>query len=88
MLGRRGHIPGARTMDLGPEAIALRGEMPDSKRKRRTSDRRKVTNIEPYEIEYFARKHSISREQARALIRRIGNDRDKLNAAASKLFRS
>jgi hypothetical protein len=62
--------------------------MPDGERKRKASDRRKVANSEPYEVEYFARKHNISREQARDLIRQIGNDRDKLNAAASKLFRS
>jgi hypothetical protein len=52
-----------------------------------SSRRRAIANTEPYEVEYFARKHDISREQARDLIRRIGNDRDKLNAAASKLFR-
>jgi hypothetical protein len=55
-------------------------------RKHKGSDRRKVANSEPYEVEYFARKHNISREQARELIRQIGNDREKLNAAASKLF--
>lgn len=55
--------------------------------KRAAPDRRKVANSEPYEVDYFARKHDISREQARELIRRIGNDRAKLNAAASKLFR-
>lgn len=60
--------------------------MPD-KRKRKASTRRKVVNSEPYEVEYFALKHDISREQALDLIRKIGNDRDKLNAAASKLFR-
>jgi hypothetical protein len=42
---------------------------------------------EPYDAGYLARKHSISLEQARELIRRIGNDRDKLNVAASRLFR-
>jgi len=62
--------------------------MPDGERKRKASDRRKVANSEPYEVEYFARKHNISREQARDLIRQIGNDRDKLNAAAAKLFRN
>ena len=55
--------------------------------KRGGPDRRTIANNQPYEIEYFARKHDISREQARDLIRKIGNDRDKLNAAASKLFR-
>jgi len=54
---------------------------------RGSPDSRTIANNQPYEIEYFARKHDISREQARDLIRRIGNDRDKLNAAASKLFR-
>jgi hypothetical protein len=61
--------------------------MPDRKRKRGAPDRRTIANSEPYEVDYFAQKHDISREQARELIRRIGNDRDKLNAAASKLFR-
>lgn len=52
-----------------------------------SADRRMTSNNQPYEVEYFARKHDISRQQARDLIRRIGNDRHKLNAAASKLFR-
>ena len=60
--------------------------MPD-KRQRKALDRRKAANNEPYEVEYFARKHNISREQALDLIRQIGNDREKLNAAASNLFR-
>jgi uncharacterized protein DUF3606 len=60
--------------------------MPD-KRQRKALDRRKAANSEPYEVEYFARKHNISREQALDLIRQIGNDREKLNAAASNLFR-
>lgn len=42
---------------------------------------------EPYDAGYLARKHCITIEQARELIRRIGNDRDKLNAAAARLFR-
>ncbi len=42
----------------------------------------------PYSASYLARKHDISVEQARELIRRIGNDRDKLNAAAAKLFKT
>ena len=59
----------------------------DRERKHTASDRRKVANSEPYDVEYFARKHNISQEQARDLIRQIGNDRDKLNAAAARLFR-
>jgi hypothetical protein len=38
-----------------------------------------------YEVNYFATKHGLTRQQARDLIKRIGNDRDKLNAAAEKL---
>ena len=61
--------------------------MADTRSKRGSPNRRKIANSEPYEVGYFAQKHDISRQQARELIRRIGNDRDKLNAAASKLFR-
>jgi hypothetical protein len=61
--------------------------MADTSSKRGNSGRRKIANNEPYEVGYFAAKHDISREQARDLIRQIGSDRDKLNAAASKLFR-
>jgi hypothetical protein len=42
---------------------------------------------EPYNVDYFARKHDISIEQARELTRRMGRDREKLNEAAAKLFR-
>jgi hypothetical protein len=59
--------------------------VPDNKRKRGAADRRKVAAREGYEVNYFANKHGITREQARNLIARIGNDRNKLNAAASKL---
>ena len=41
-----------------------------------------VAGGQGYELGYFARKHGISREQAKSLIQRIGNDRAKLNAAA------
>lgn len=40
-----------------------------------------------YEVTRFARKHGITRQQARELIRKIGNDRDKLNEAAVALKR-
>ena len=35
-------------------------------------------------MNYFARKHGISKQQAEDLIKRVGNDRDKLNAAANR----
>lgn len=38
-----------------------------------------------YTVNYFARKHHITRQQARGLIARIGKDRKKLNAAAEGL---
>lgn len=59
--------------------------MPDNKQIRSGADRRKVASQQGYEVSYFARKHSISRDQARDLIDRVGNDREKLNAAAAKL---
>lgn len=51
----------------------------------RRRDRSRVAGGQGYELGYFARKHGISRDQARDLIGRIGNDRAKLNAAAQKL---
>jgi hypothetical protein len=59
--------------------------MADNKSKRGGSDRRRVAGGEGYEVNYFARKHGIPRPEAAALIKRVGNDRAKLNAAADKL---
>jgi hypothetical protein len=50
-------------------------------------DRRQVAAGQSYEVNYFATKHGITRVQARELINRIGNDRQKLNAAAARLAR-
>ena len=61
--------------------------MADNKNKRGGPDRKRVAGGEGYEVYYFARKHGITAAQAREIIRRIGNDRDKLNAEASKLKR-
>lgn len=61
--------------------------MPDGKKKRSALHRRKAANAEPYQVDYFARKHNISPEQARELMRKVGHDREKLNEAAAKLFR-
>jgi hypothetical protein len=41
-----------------------------------------------YELRYFARKHGLTTAQAAQIIRRFGNDRAKLNAAAVQLRRS
>ena len=58
-----------------------------AKRKKRSSGIRRRTSDAPYNVDYFARKHDISLEQARELMRKIGRDRDKLNEAAARLFR-
>jgi hypothetical protein len=60
-------------------------QMPDDKSKRGGADRRQVAAGEGYEVGYFARKHKIPREEAEKLIKRVGNSRDKLNAAAEAL---
>lgn len=51
----------------------------------RNQDRNLVAGGQGYEVSYFARKHGITAQQARDLIKEIGNDRDKLNAAAARL---
>jgi hypothetical protein len=61
--------------------------MADNKSNRGGRDRSRVAAGQGYELGYFARKHGISRDQARSLIERVGNDRAKLNAAAEKLGR-
>lgn len=48
-------------------------------------DRSRVAGGQGYELGYFARKHGLSRSQAKSLIERVGNDRAKLNAAAEKM---
>jgi hypothetical protein len=59
--------------------------MADNRTNRGGRDRSRVAAGQGYELSYFARKHGISRDQAKQLIARIGNDRAKLNAAAEKL---
>ena len=51
-------------------------------------DRNGVAASQGYELRYFARKHGLTTAQAMDLIRRIGNDRPRLNEAAVKLRRS
>lgn len=59
--------------------------MADNKKKTGKADRAKVAGGEGYEVNYFANKHGITREQARKLIDKVGNNREKLNKAAEKL---
>lgn len=58
--------------------------MSDDKTKKGAADRRQVAAGEGYEVAYFARKHGLTRDDAQKLIDRVGNDREKLNAAAAK----
>lgn len=59
--------------------------MADDRSKRGDADRRRVAAGEGYEVRYFARKHGLSKEQAEGLIKKVGNDRARLNEAAEKL---
>jgi hypothetical protein len=59
--------------------------MADDKTKTGKPDRSRVAGGEGYEVDYFARKHGLTTEQARELTERIGNDRAALDAAVEKL---
>ncbi|TMJ35794.1 MAG: DUF3606 domain-containing protein [Alphaproteobacteria bacterium] len=59
--------------------------MADNKKVRGKADRSKVAKGEKYEVAYFARKHGITAAETRALIDKVGNDREKLNKAAEKM---
>lgn len=59
--------------------------MADDKTNRGEPDRSKVSGSEDYELDYLARQNGMSREQARELVRRVGNNRDKLDEAAKRM---
>jgi hypothetical protein len=59
--------------------------MPDDKSHIGEPDRSRVAGDQDYEVRYLAEKHGLSVEQARKLIDRFGNDREKLEAAARQL---
>lgn len=59
--------------------------MADNKQNVGEPDRSRVSGSEPYEVSYFAQKHGLSMDQARALIRQHGNDREELDRAAQAL---
>jgi hypothetical protein len=57
-------------------------DMVDDKTKRGDRDRDRISLSEPYEIEYFRRKHPhLTEEEAVAIIRDEGGDREKADAA-------
>ena len=59
--------------------------MADDKSKRGGGDRSRVSGSEEYEVDYFAKKHGLSPDQVRALIKAHGNDRATLEVEARKL---
>jgi hypothetical protein len=61
--------------------------MPDDKSHVGEPDRSRVSGEQDYEVRYLAEKYGLSSEQARRLIARVGNDRQKLDDAARKLMR-
>jgi hypothetical protein len=63
-------------------------QMPDDKSKVGEPDRSRVAGDQDYEVQYLAEKYGLSQAQARELIARIGNDREKLEEAAKGLAAS
>lgn len=59
--------------------------MADDKSKRGKQDRDRVSASEPYEVNYFAKKHGLTKDQALKIIKDTKGNRDKANAAAEKL---
>jgi hypothetical protein len=59
--------------------------MADDKSKQDNRDRLRVAGGEDYEVQHLADKAGITPEQARELIKRYGNDRDKLMEHARNL---
>lgn len=62
--------------------------MTDDKSKRDNRDRSQVAGGEDYEVQYLAEQSGITAKQARTLVRRYGNDREKLMAEAKLIRRS
>ena len=58
--------------------------MADDKGKRGTRDRATVAGNETYEVDHFADKHGMTRQEAQVLIDRVGNSRSALDAAVRK----
>jgi hypothetical protein len=61
--------------------------MADDKSNRDYHDRTRVSGSEDYEVAYFTKKHGISPDQVRALIKEHGNSRQALEDAVAHLGR-
>jgi len=53
--------------------------------KRGMQDRNRISDSQGYEVDYFAKKHSISKSEAEQLIKQYGNNRAVLDQEAEKL---
>ena len=62
--------------------------MPDDKTKVGKPDRTRLPADQDYEVQQFADKHGITRQQVKDLIARHGDNRQKLEQEAIKLSRS
>ena len=49
-----------------------------------TSDRSRVAASDPSEVRYFGKKHGLTDDEVRDLIKQHGNDRNTLDDAVSK----
>jgi hypothetical protein len=50
-----------------------------------TSDRSRVAASDPSEVRYFGKKHGLTDDQVRDLIKSHGNDRETLEAAVASM---
>ena len=71
------------TVVLARTRCGLEGAMADDKTKRGEPDRSKVAADETYELGAFAAKHGLSLADARALIKKAGNNRAVLDKEAA-----
>jgi hypothetical protein len=91
-MGRQAkRLPLAQPKPLPTRSISIHPQrekdMADDKQKRDFHDRDRVSGGEEYEVEYFAKKHNLSPEQVRELIKQHGNNRAALEAAAAHMSR-
>ena len=59
--------------------------MTDDKSKQGARDRSRVSGSEDYEVEYFAKKHGLTAEKAREIIKQAGGNRAKAAEYYGKL---
>src|ERR1041385_4573092 len=81
--GRRDSTGRAATAIVTYPISGLEDAMADDKTKRGGADRSKVAAGETYELSAFAAKHGLSLDDARTLIKQVGNDRATLDKAAA-----